>query len=284
MLLQEVEVTKSLSNLVKRSRTISKSERVIDYNELIRNKLADIMENEKQAINADGFVSGLNADIVEQLISDDETEVQEEMSATSEKSLEGIRIQADEIIGNAQTEAERIRQEAIVEAGQISVDAREQGYQEGLQQSMQELEAQRASLVAEYEQKKAELAEEYEQKKAQLEPELVNVLTDIFRKVTLTVAEDNQDIILHLINGVMKNAENSREFVIKVSPDDYRFLVVNQGKIYCAMSREIQLDIVEDAAMQRNQCIIETNTGIFDCSLDIELENLIKDLKLLSCV
>lgn len=277
-------MTKSLSNLVKRSRTIFKSERVIDYNELIRNKLADIMENEKQVVNADGFVSGLNADIVEQLISDDETEAQEEMSATCEKSLEEIRIQADEIIGNAQTEAEKIRQEAIVKAGQISLDAREQGYQEGLQQSMQELEAQRASLVAEFEKKKAELTEEYEQKKAQLEPELVDVLTEIFRKVTLTVAEDNQDIILHLINGVMKNAENSREFVIKVSPDDYRFLVVNQGKIYCAMSREIQLDIVEDATMQRNQCIIETNTGIFDCSLDIELENLIKNLKLLSCI
>ena len=49
------------------------------------------------------------------------------------------------------------------------------------------------------------------------------------------------------------------------------------------MSREVNIDIVEDATLERNQCMIETNTGIFNCSLDIELNNLIKNIKLLSC-
>ena len=34
--------------------------------------------------------------------------------------------------------------------------------------------------------------------------------------------------------------------------------------------------------MKKNECIIETDAGVFDCSLDIELNNLIKDIKLLS--
>lgn len=50
------------------------------------------------------------------------------------------------------------------------------------------------------------------------------------------------------------------------------------------MSREVNIDIVEDTGLERNQCMIETNTGIFNCSLDIELNNLIKNIKLLSCV
>jgi flagellar assembly protein FliH len=81
----------------------------------------------------------------------------------------------------------------------------------------------------------------------------------------------------------MKNSDISNEFVIRVSPDDYRFLVNNQGKIYCAVSKEVNMDIVEDAAMKKNQCIIESDTGVYDCSLDIELNNLIRDIKLLSC-
>ena len=97
------------------------------------------------------------------------------------------------------------------------------------------------------------------------------------------VTEDNHDIILHLINDVMHNADASRDFVIKVSPDDYSFLINNQGKIYCAMSREVNIDIVEDVTLERNQCMIETNTGIFNCSLDIELNKLINNIKLLSC-
>lgn len=263
--------------------TVSKSERVIDYNEIIKNKLARIMESEKHPVSADGFVSGLNADIVEQLISDDELETREETSATKEQSIDEIKEQADELINNAHAEAEQIRTDAVNEAERIANNAREQGYQEGLSQSQKELELEKARLNSEYEQMKESLQKDYEEKKAQMEPELVEVLTDVFRKVTLTVAQDNQEIIMHLINGVMRNADNSRDFVIKVSPDDYKFLVANQGKIYCAMSREIQLNIIEDATMVRNQCIIETDTGIFNCSLDIELDNLIKDLKLLSC-
>ena len=131
--------------------------------------------------------------------------------------------------------------------------------------------------------KKTELENEYNELKDSIEPELVEVITDVFRKVTGVVTEDNHDIILHLINDVMHNADASRDFVIKVSPDDYSFLINNQGKIYCAMSREVNIDIVEDVTLERNQCMIETNTGIFNCSLDIELNKLINNIKLLSC-
>jgi flagellar assembly protein FliH len=66
--------------------------------------------------------------------------------------------------------------------------------------------------------------------------------------------------------------------------EDYKFLINNQGKIFVDMSKEIQINIIEDASLQQNQCIIETDTGVFNCSLDIELNNLISDLKLLSCM
>ena len=82
----------------------------------------------------------------------------------------------------------------------------------------------------------------------------------------------------------MHNADGSRDYVIKVSPEDYKFLVNNQGKIYCSVSKEVTMDIVEDATMKKNQCIIESDTGVYDCSLDIELNNLIEDIKLLSCL
>ena len=35
--------------------------------------------------------------------------------------------------------------------------------------------------------------------------------------------------------------------------------------------------------MKRSQCLIDTDMGIFDCSLDIQLENLIDDIKILAC-
>lgn len=278
-----------MSNLLKRSSVINKDERVIDYNDLIKKKIQAIMESKHNEMDADGFINGLHADVVDELISDDDTaDALTEDAAMGEQqaaaSLENTNAEAERIIEEARLQAEQIIADANKNAYAAFEEAKQNGYYEGNEKAQEEMNIKQAQLEAEFDNKKKELEQEYNNLKESIEPELVEVITDVFRKVTGVVAEDNQEIILHLINDVMHNADGSRDYVIKVSPDDYKFLVNNQGKIYCAMSREVNIDIVEDATLERNQCMIETNTGIFNCSLDIELNNLIKNIKLLSCV
>ncbi len=278
-----------MSNLLKRSSVINKDERVIDYNDLIKKKIQAIMESKHNEMDADGFINGLHADVVEELISDDDTaDALTEDAAMGEQqaaaSLENTNAEAERIIEEARLQAEQIIADANKNADAVFEEAKQNGYYEGNEKAQEEMNIKQAQLEVELDNKRKELEQEYNNLKESIEPELVEVITDVFRKVTGVVAEDNQEIILHLINDVMHNADGSRDYVIKVSPDDYKFLVNNQGKIYCAMSKEVNIDIVEDATLERNQCLIETNTGIFNCSLDIELNNLIKNIKLLSCV
>jgi len=278
-----------LSNLLKRSSVINKDERVIDYNDLIKKKIQTIMESKHNEMDADGFINGLHADVVEELISDDGTaDALTDDAAMGEQqaaaSLENANAEAERIIEEARLQAEQIIADANKNADAAFEEAKQNGYYEGNEKAQEEMNIKQAQLEVEFDNKRKELEQEYNNLKESIEPELVEVITDVFRKVTGVVAEDNQEIILHLINDVMHNADGSRDYVIKVSPDDYKFLVNNQGKIYCAMSREVNIDIVEDATLERNQCMIETNTGVFNCSLDIELNNLIKNIKLLSCV
>lgn len=278
-----------MSNLLKRSSVINKDERVIDYNDLIKKKIQAIMESKHNEMDADGFINGLHADVVEELISDDDTaDALTEDAAMGEQqaavSLENTNAEAERIIEEARLQAEQIIADANKNADAVFEEAKQNGYYEGNEKAQEEMNIKQAQLEVELDNKRKELEQEYNNLKESIEPELVEVITDVFRKVTGVVAEDNQEIILHLINDVIHNADGSRDYVIKVSPDDYKFLVNNQGKIYCAMSREVNIDIVEDATLERNQCMIETNTGIFNCSLDIELNNLIKNIKLLSCV
>ena len=257
-----------MSNLLKRVYTVNKDERVIDYNDLIKKKLEAIMESKHAAVDTDGFVSGLNADVVEELISDDSSEeLIQDSGADSDQSaaaLENANAEAARIIEDARLQAEQIVSEANRNADTAFEEAKQNGYYEGCSKADAEIEKKQQELETEYNKKKSELENEYNELKDSIEPELVEVITDVFRKVTGVVTEDNHDII-------------------KVSPDDYSFLINNQGKIYCAMSREVNIDIVEDVTLERNQCMIETNTGIFNCSLDIELNKLINNIKLLSC-
>lgn len=277
-----------MSNLLKRGTTFISEERIIDYNELIKLKLKNIVSDKESHSNvdADGFVNGLKADVVEQLLtgSEDENEAVDSQNPDDVKNQLAAAIEeADEQARSIKDEANEVLAQAHMEAGKIIEDAKRTGYEQGACNAREEYESKAEALEREYEQKKAQLEKEYNDLKAAIEPELVETITEVFRKITYTVAEDNKEIIIGLINGVMKNSDISNEFVIRVSPDDYRFLVNNQGKIYCAVSKEVNMDIVEDAAMKKNQCIIESDTGVYDCSLDIELNNLIRDIKLLSC-
>lgn len=277
-----------MSNLLKRGTTFISEERIIDYNELIKLKLKNIVSDKENHSNvdADGFVNGLKADVVEQLLtgSEDENEAVDSQNPDDVKNQLAAAIEeANEQARSIKDEANEVLAQAHMEAGKIIEDAKRTGYEQGAYNAREEYESKAEALEREYEQKKAQLEKEYNDMKAAIEPELVEAITEVFRKITYTVAEDNKEIIIGLINGVMKNSDISNEFVIRVSPDDYRFLVNNQGKIYCAVSKEVNMDIVEDAAMKKNQCIIESDTGVYDCSLDIELNNLIRDIKLLSC-
>ena len=106
-----------MSNLLKRVYTVNKDERVIDYNDLIKKKLEAIMESKHAAVDTDGFVSGLNADVVEELISDDSSEeLIQDSGADSDQSaaaLENANAEAARIIEDARLQADRLFQKQI---------------------------------------------------------------------------------------------------------------------------------------------------------------------------
>lgn len=277
-----------MSNLLKKGSTISRDERVIDYNERIKEKLQAVMEANAAAGQAagDGFINGLTADVVERLTSDEDAADNE--AAVTEEQINNLlqekRAEAQKLLDDANAQAQRIIEQAQEQIKNANIEAVRSGYDEGKSKAAAELESARAELEREYGERLDKLEAEYMQRRKEIEPELVNVITEVFEKVIFTAAEDDKSILLYLINKVLENAENSSEFVIKASPDDYKFLANNQGKIYCAMTKEIELEIAPDETLQKNQCMIETDGGVFNCSLDIELNNLIKKIKLLSCM
>ena len=42
------------------------------------------------------------------------------------------------------------------------------------------------------------------------------------------------------------------------------------------------MEIIEDVSLHKNECLIETEGGIFDCGLGTQLSELTRKLKLLS--
>ena len=272
-----------MSNLLKYNSIVIKDSNnyIIDSNQKVIDKINSIKKNiiatnvmNPNPPDADGFVSGLSAQVVEELTDSDEN------AATQED----LTLQTQEILDNARREGEEIVAQAHREAEQFIEVMKNEGYDQGLKAGAEEVENRKRQLEEEYNLKMEELNKEYQAKVADIEPKLVDTFINVFSNVTHTIAEDKKDMIIYLINSVMNNVDTCKEFVIHVSPDDYRFAINNQNLITGALSKEVHIEISEDSTLSRNECLIETDSGVFDCSLDVQLSNLIKDIKLLSCM
>ena len=195
---------------------------------------------------------------------------------------------ADEVIADARQEADRILAKARKEAEEIAERAREEGYNTGFEQGTRDadifLADKQNALENEYQSRRSALEDEYRNRFDELEPELVNAILEVVENIFGVISTDSREIVLSLVNSVMRNTELSKQFTIRVSDEDYDFLNANRNAIYGATSSDITIEITKDNRLEHNQCVIETDAGVFDCSLDIQLRNLIHEIKVLSCM
>lgn len=288
-----------MSNLYKGSTVVcdNKDKKLVDSNKIISEKIVKIKEAfEKKQLNdsaEDGFTLGIDAEHVERLLEDEnEHEVaadamsEEHMKRINEKAeniLENAKKMAEQIVADAKIKADSIVEEGMKEAGENMRKAVEEGknkgYEEGVELGERELESRKEEL----EQYRLKLDREYDDRIKKMEPELVDVLLKIFSEVTKVLAVDKKDLILALVNSVMSGTEVSKNYIIKTNREDAQFLRDNKDRIQGSVGRDITIEIVEDPTMKRNQCLIDTDLGIYDCSLDIQLENLIDNIKILAC-
>jgi flagellar assembly protein FliH len=211
-----------------------------------------------------------------------QVEEAEEEAEEAFVDMEAIQAQADEMIANAREEADAIIAEAQEQAEALKSHYEEEGkktgYQEGLADAMNEFNAKKDELEAERQQLQAE----FDEKERAMESELVDVITEVMERFFLVQFGNKKDLLLHLIDNALINIENSREFLIKVNDENFDFLNQYKSQLQEKVGNDLQLDIIRDPVLDVHQCLIETDGGVFDCSLDVELDNLVKDLKSLS--
>ena len=123
---------------------------------------------------------------------------------------------------------------------------------------------------------------EYKQLLGGIEGHVAELLMSLITKLTGILAEDKTEIILYLVRKALENDDSGEDFTIRVSSEDFNTLSDKKEYIEGIINSEIQ--IVVDAQLGKNQCFIESENRLIDCSLDVQLDNLITDLKLLSSV
>lgn len=278
--------------------------RIIDSNARAEAKLKELaLELARQCGEepdfAEGFTQGINAVEVSELIRDGGDIIGGNMAAAENTPPPQQEKMREELIAEAQAEIEAMRNEAMAEIERSRAlameEGREQGYKEGLAQGHDEGFAQgrqegfdsiaeeREQAAAEIEQMSAQFEEEFNQKLKEVEPVFIETLTGIYEHIFHVSLKNSRELIVYLIQNTMRNIESGSSYLIHVSKEDYPFASMQKKELIKGTNIALEnVELLEDVTLNKNECMIETGNGVFDCSLGTQLEALREELQLLS--
>ena len=277
-----VEVTISLSNLFKQqyvirleneTRVINADERFVQVTQGRTSAQKGNAPSSEEIL--DGFLEGLNAE-----------EVQIAPEVAAEEILQQARTEADGILVFARLEAEKLADEAKKQAELLFEQKKQQGYQEGVSRLQDEILERKAVLEENFRQKEVELEnmskelqDDYEAKLDALEADMVDVMIRVFHKVFNIQFDNKKQIILHLIKDTLLGIDAGKNFTIRVSESNYKFIESHVADIKEKIGNDVAIDVVNDLNLEENDCIIETATGVYNCGIDMVLSHLEKDIR-----
>ena len=293
----------------------SSTPRVIDGNITVEQSLERIKyifpdgvpaQNDNQGTDEDteadaepAVFSELDAEMVKGLVDDNEPE-NETDNEVAQSNVIKANPAKEEIPSEAQVRAEveelkhRLVEEALADiavmknqaAEEVARDkaialeaAKSEGYQEGRNTGYMELEEERRIL----EEDKRKHEEEYSELLFELEPKFVRYITNIYEKVFQVDLSEEKNIVVNLLRNAMQKVEGSKNYIVHVSKEDYKFVYERKKELAdAAMAEDVIIDVVEDLTMKSGDALIETANGIFDCGVETQLTAIKKKLMLLA--
>ncbi len=117
---------------------------------------------------------------------------------------------------------------------------------------------------------------------AQAEQDMVDVSCGLIEKLTGILVDSYKPVMLHMINNALNNTDSSKQFIIRVASEIYPYVADNRDRIIGASNPGVSIEIFGDSKLTSGQCMIESDNGIVDLSMDVQVKNLITAIKLLS--
>lgn len=258
-------------------------EEALEEQERRRQTDAGDTEEGNATAEGDGFSDGISAQTVDAAGSADGEAPGNVIKADTSAMIDDARAQADQIIADADAKAEEIvsqaKQKADDDSKAVMDDARECGYSEGIKKTEDEL----AKRKSEYDDKQHSLEERYGEMFDELEPQLVDTISQIYEHVFDVDLTQYNDIVSKLAVSTIRSSENSRNYIVHVSHDDFQNVSSHKDELKdAAGGSDCTVDVIEDVSLLRGQCMIENEYGILDCGIDTELAELHRRLRILS--
>ena len=170
---------------------------------------------------------------------------------------------AEEIVTAAEAEAARIREDA-----KAAFEAeKKRGYEEGLRNGKMEIAMQKLEQVDQ----SVAFMESVERKMA-------DVVMKALRSFVVEVGD--KELVLHVVRKTMNAViRTQRQVLLKVAPEMVETVRSRISELRLAYPTVETFDVVEDPRLKGAACILETEAGVADASVETQLAAIEKSLR-----
>lgn len=170
---------------------------------------------------------------------------------------------AEEIIAAAEAEAKVIHEQALVEAE----TERKRGFQSGIDDGKMEITMQKLDLI-----------EESVSYMESIETKVSEIVMKALKKCIAEIGD--KELVCQIVKKAMQAVvRNQRQITVKVSPE---MVDVVKGRLQTILADFPSLsfaDVVEDAHLAATACVVETEAGLVEASIDGQLQAIEKSIR-----
>lgn len=182
--------------------------------------------------------------------------------------IDQAKLQAEEVIEQAKAEAERMKNDAYEEG-------KNAGYAEGEANGRLEAETKMKALIDSAAKKAEQIIKlsEIDSKNSILsaETKIVEIAMAIADKVIPQHFIDAPQIIFPLVKTALEKVKDQNSIVVRVSAENYEFLLMAKNELQMVLDGEEKLEIVSDQLLRNDGCIIESANGNVDARLETQM-------------
>lgn len=180
------------------------------------------------------------------------------------------------IIEEANLEAGKILQTANQEREEIHLNSAEQGNVEGYNLGLTQGLNQAEEIIQQAAELKLHLDERSNRIYKEAEIEIMEMVMEISRKVIGEELKQNPDILISLIKKALDKCAYKEKLSIRVSEQDYNYVVNNKDRIVMLSEGINDLEILCDKALKKGSCIVETQSGEVNSGITVQLNEIEK--------
>jgi len=188
--------------------------------------------------------------------------------------LAAARAEYEALLARARAECEALLAAATEEAQKLRAEAEKAGFAAGKAEGLAAAEEERKKLVAEADRLLAEARQIRREMLARVEGQVVRLAVGIAEQLLQTELQQRPEAVAAMVHSALATLADGGEILIRVHPDDAAACRAQLAGWQEKLQDKAVCSILEDAAIPRGTCRLETADSVIECSPQERLEKL----------